>query len=329
MTKFVDKFKIPTLLGLGLIFLGIAAGLYWVLRDQIFLSQIAPNLTPQNIAVTNITDNSAIISWQTNTATVSFVTFGRKDPGEQKAPDDRDTLNASSGQKPQSRLIHYVTLKNLLPGTHYLFKIISGRLTSEIMKFDTATPLSVQTGFTPVIGSVLDGDNPLNDGVVYLSIQDAAPQSSLIKAGGNFLVPISRIRNNDLSNIFSPTEGATAKLTIRSDSGNASILFKLKTNSSPLPAVKLGQDVDLTVESPQETPGPSPTVKDLDKYDLNSDGKINAADYTIVTSCFERNLDTTLSGGQPCTEADLNTDKTISQKDLDLMSQKLQDLGAQ
>ncbi len=322
MTNFVNKFKIPTLLGLSLIFLGIAGGLFLVLREQIFLSQVAPNLTPQNITITNITDDSAVISWQTNTAATSLITFGQKDPGEQRALDDRD-------QKPKPRLTHYVTLKNLLPGTHYLFKIISDKIASETMKFDTATPLPAQTGFTPIIGSTLDGNNPLNDGVVYLYIQDAAPQSSLIKAGGNFLIPISRIRKSDLSNIFSLSEGTTAKLIIRSDSSNASVLFKLKTNSSPLPAVKLGQDVDLTTAPPQETPVPSPTIKDLSKFDLNSDGKINAADYTIVTSCFERHLNDTLSGGQSCAKADLNGDGVISQKDLDLMSKKLQELGTQ
>ncbi len=321
MTNFFNKFKIPTLLGLSLILLGVASGLYLVLKEQIFLSQAAPNLTPQNIAITNITDNSVVISWQTNAAAASFITFGQKNPGEQTVLDDRD------GNTPKPHLIHYVTLKNLLPDTNYLFKITSGKLTSEMMKFDTATPLTNQTGFTPVIGSVLDGNNPLNDGVAYLSIQNAVAQSSLIKTGGNFLIPISQIRKTDLSNIFSLTEGATAKLTIRSDKGSASILFRLKANSVPLPAIKLGQDIDLTI--PQETPEPSPTIKDLGKYDLNGDGKINAADYTIVTSCFGRRLNATLPGGQSCTKADVNSNGVIDQKDLDLMSQKLKELGSQ
>lgn len=326
MTNFVNKFKIPTLLGLSLILLGLASGLYLVLREQVFLSQAAPNLTPQNITITNITDDSVVISWQTNTAAASFITFGQKNPGEQTVLDDRDGNPALSGAGPKPHLIHYVTLKNLLPSTNYLFKITSGKLTSEILKFDTATPLINQTGFTPVIGSVMDGSNPLNDGVTYLSIQDTVTASSLIKTGGNFLIPISQIRKNDLSNISPLTEGTTAKLTIRSDKGSASIQFRLQASASPLPVIKLGQDIDLTV--PQETPVPSPTVKDLDKYDLNNDGKINSADYAILTSCFGKRPNTTLPGGRSCAKADINGDGVINQKDMDLMSQKLKELGS-
>lgn len=327
MTNFVNKFKIPTLLGLGLILLGLVSGLFLVLREQIFLSQAAPNLTPQNITVTNVTDDSVVISWQTNAAAASFITFGQKNPGEQTILDDRDGNPVPGGAGPKPHLIHYVTLKNLLPSTNYLFKISSGKLTSEILKFDTASPVTNQTGFTPVIGSVLDGNNPLNDGVIYLSIQDATTQSSLIKTGGNFLIPISQIRKTDLRDIFPLTEGATAKLAIRSDKGSASILFKLKTNSAPLPAIKLGQDIDLTV--PEKTPVPSPTIKDLDKYDFNSDGKINAADYAIVTSCSRKKPNTILPEGISCAKTDINGDRVINQKDMDLMSQKLKELGSQ
>lgn len=325
MTTFFNKFKIPTLLGLSLILLGIISGLYLVLREQIFLSQAAPNLAPQNITITNITDDSVVISWQTNATTASFITYGQKNPGEQTALDDRDGSPPTS--RPKSHLIHYVTLKNLLPNTNYLYKITSGKLTSETMKFDTATPITNQAGFTPVIGSITDGNNPLNDGVVYLSIQDAITESSLIKTGGNFLIPISQIRNIDLSDVFPLTEETIAKLTIHSDKGNASILFKLKANSSPLPAVKLGQDLDLTV--PIETPIPSPAIKDLDKYDLNNDGKINAADFSILATCINKKPAVVLPGKIACMKADIDTDRVINQKDMDLMSQKLKDLGSQ
>lgn len=325
MTNFFNKFKIPTLLGLSVILLGLISGLYLVLREQVFLSQAAPNLTPQNIAITNITDDSVVISWQTNATATAFITFGQKNTGEQTVLDDRDGNPPAGGPKPH--LTHYVTLKNLLPNTNYLFKVTSGKLTSEMMKFDTATPVTNQTGFTPVIGSVMDGSNPLNDGVVYLTIQNAVTASSLIKTGGNFLIPISQIRKTDLSNIFPPTEGTIAKLAIHSDKGSASIQFRLQSSASPLPAIKLGQDIDLTVLT--ETPVPSPTVKDLDKYDLNNDVKINSADYAILTSCFGKRPNTTLPGNRSCTKADINRDGVINQKDLDLMSQKLKESGSQ
>jgi len=320
MTKFINKFKIPTLLGLGIIFLGIVSGLYLVLREQIFLSQAAPNLTPQNITLTNLTEDSVVISWQTNSAAASFITFGQSSPGEQTALDDRDT----STPKPHST--HYVTLKNLLPKTNYQFKIISGKISSDIKKFKTASPLTNQTIFPPIIGSVLNGDTPLNDGTVYLSIAGATTQSALIKSGGNFLIPLSQIRKYDLSDKYQLTEGAIAKLTIRSDKGDANVLFQLAVSSLSLPPIKLGEDIDLTL--PSATPTPSPS-KDLGQYDLNSDGKINSADYAIAASCFGKKPSTTLPGKISCAKTDINGDGAINQKDLDLMTKKLKELGSQ
>lgn len=316
--SFITKLKIPTILGLGVIFSGIVAGVYLNLQEQVFLSRAAPDLTPQNITVTNIADTSVAISWETNSGGPSFITFGQNNPGEQTALDDRDT----GTPKPHST--HYVTLKNLLPKTNYQYKIISGKITSNTEQFQTAQPLTNQIEFAPVIGTVLDGDKPLEDGVVYLAISEATIQSAPVKIGGNFLIPLSQVRKTDLSD-YQLTEGLNTKLTVRSDKGEATMLFKLKANSPPLPPIKIGQNIDLT--DLKETPAPSPNTKDADRFDLNSDGKINAADYAILSSCFGKRLSMTLPGNIPCTKADLNEDGAVNQKDLDLINKKFKELG--
>ena len=320
MTKFINKFKIPTLLGLGLIFLGITSGVYLVLREQSFISRAVPDSTPKNITVTNITDDAAVISWQTNSATTSFITFGQGNPGEHSVLDDKDNSPAPDGAGLKPHFSHYVTLKNLLPKTSYQFKIISGKISSEVAKFETSTPLPNQTGFTPVIGSVQDNDSPLKNGVVYLSLPDAVIQSSEIKTGGNFLIPLSEIRKTDLSDIYQLTEGVSAKLTITSDKGEAQVIFKLRADSNTLPPIKLGQNIDLT----------NVIADDLDKYDLNGDGKINTADNTTVLE----NLGPLSPGNEASKnpqnrKTDLNQDGIVDQKDRDLMSQKLKELGVQ
>lgn len=305
MTDFINKFKIPTILGLGIIILGLTSGLYLVLRQQSFLSQAAPSLVPQNITLTNQTEDSMTISWQTNSPSVSFVTFGQSNPGEQTVLDSKDATS------PKPHLTHYVILKNLLPQTRYQFKIISNKITSDIQSFDTAKPLTSQGKTTPIIGTVLDENTTLNDGIVYLAINGATTQSALIKSGGNFLIPLSYIRKSDLSDLYPVTEDTIAKITIISDKGTASINFKLNTNSTPLAPVKLGQNIDLTENSPE----PSPTTIN-NEYDLNTDGKINSADNAIILQNFGKK-------GKNI-PGDLNDDEVINQKDLDLMAQKLE-----
>lgn len=320
MIDFINRFKIPTILGLSVIVLGLASGVYLVLREQTLLSQAAPNLTPQNIAFTNITENSVVISWQTNSETTSFITFGQDAGTERTVFDDRDTGT------PRPSLTHYVTLKNLLPQTRYRFKIISGKISSDIKSFETAKPSANQTGFTPIIGSALNDNTSVNDGIVYLSIAGAITQSALLKTGGNFLIPLSSIRKTDLSSVYPLTDTTIAKLFIITDQGSASAGFKLTATSIPLAPIKLGQNLDLTSEE-EATPQAELVVKIPDKYDLNNDGKINAADYAQLSSCFGKKPDAFLKGNIPCAKADIDGDKVIGKKDLYLITQRFKELG--
>ncbi len=307
VNSFFNKFKIPTLLGLSIILFGTGAGVYLVVREQTFLSQAAPNSTPQNITFTNITENGVVISWQTVSPAISFISFGQVTSEEQTSLDDRDT------NTPKPHLTHYVTLKNLLPKTKYQFKIISGKKPTDTLTFETTEPPKNQTGFTVVIGSVLDGDTSLDDGIAYLSIPGANTQSSLIKLNGNFLIPISSARKEDLSDIFPITSGTTAKITVISDKGNATVLFKLQLNLAPLPPLRLGQDIDLTTVD--QVPSATPFTENLKKYDLNGDGKINVTDNAIILDVISKKTTNK--------NADLNGDGKIDQKDLDLMSQHI------
>lgn len=308
MKNFLSKFRIPTILGLGIITSGIIAGVTLTLREQNFLSKASVDILPQNATVANISESEVNISWQTSAPAASFLTFGLKDPLEQTVLDDRDS------KTPMAHSIHFVTIKNLLPKTPYQYKIISGKISSDTSRFETATPLTAQTGFRPVIGTILDGNErssstnkPLTEGIAYLSIDGAITQAALIKSSGNFLISISQIRNSNLSDSFPLTADTVLKLNIVSANGQASALFKLK-DSGNLPPIKLGENLDLTLT-------PSPYDQNLTKYDLNGDGKINAKDNAIILQNFEkkgRNI-----------AGDLNGDGIVDQKDLDLMSKQI------
>src|SRR3989338_6139252 len=289
MAAIFNKFKIPTLLGLGIIILGIAIGIVMILREQIFITRATPDITPKNIILSNIEDLSLTVSWQTPTEVISFLSFGPTG-NEQVAIDDRD------GNTPQAHSMHYITLKNLQPNTTYKYRIISGKLKSEIFEVTTASPPTAQNGQKPVIGSVLEENEPLNEGVAYLSIYGAVTQSALIKNSGNLVIPLSFARKTDLSDVFTPIGNETAKVTIISGKGEVSAIFNLQSFQL-LPPLKIGQNVDLTV----------PSDNQRKKFDLNKDGLINTSDYALVLK----------------NKADLNGDGTFDQKDLDLIQKQI------
>lgn len=305
MIKYVEKFKIPTLVGLGVIFFGIGAGLFLVLRNQSFILKASPTALPQNVTFSNIEDSTIVVSWQTTNPAPSFVTFGQNSADEQTVEDDRDQ------KAPIPHTFHYVSLKNLLPETEYQLKIITGRTQSAIFKFQTAPAATTQNNFGPVVGSVVDINQPLDEGIAYLTIAGATIQSSLIKSLGSFLIPLPKIRKSDLSDVFTLNEDMVAKLTIIGKKGQATALFKLKQDGVTLPTLKLGESLDLTITG--ETPKlASPSAKQLNSFDLNGDGQINATDNAIILRNFGKNPKEK--------KADLNNDGVVDQKDLDLMS---------
>ncbi|MBI4009330.1 fibronectin type III domain-containing protein [Candidatus Roizmanbacteria bacterium] len=309
MKKGFIKFKIPTLLGLGIIIGGIIATSFLTLKEQVLLSRASPDVTAQNITISNISDTEVSISYQTSQPVISFVSFGQSNPDEQTAIDDKDQAQQI---RPTARSIHYITIKNLLPKTTYQYRVTSGKVSSDIRKFTTAIPLNQQSAFRPIIGFVLDGDKPLEEGIAYLSIADASTQSAQVKSG-NFLIPISQIRKSDLSDSFPLSDDTTIKLTIVSDKGNANAQFKLVSSNKILPPLKIGQDIDLASETVIE-PSP-PAAGELIIYDLNGDGKINAADNAIVLQDYGKK-------GKGI-KGDLNKDGQVNQKDLDLTAKQI------
>lgn len=292
--NFLDKFRIPTLLGLTLILLGLGSGIYLVLQQQITLTRAAPDVLPQNIQLTNVSDEGVTLSWTTSSVTIGFVTFGKSRAEEQTVTDDQDLAS------PKMRTLHYVNIKNLTPDTTYQYKIKSGKITTKPASFKTAPVNVAQNNFQPIIGSVINGDQPLKEGIVYLTIDRAIVQSALIKELGNFIIPINSIRTS---------EGTLVKIEVISqEERKGSATFVLSNSSEPIGPLKLGQDLDFSTE-------PKALGISVNKFDLNGDGIVNSKDYSLVL----KNLNKVLKDSK----FDLNSDKKVDKKDLEIISNEI------
>lgn len=302
MIELLSKFKIPTLLGLAILLAGIGGGVFLVVRNQTFITQASPDQAPQNITFSNIEDSLVTISWQTSAPTPGFVAVNLNSANKETLLDDRDT------NTPTPRVDHFVTIKNLAPQTTYQVKIFSGK-TQRILQFTTAQVTTNQNGYKPIIGTVLDNNKPLEEGIVFLSLEGAVTQSALTKSFGNFLIPISVMRKQDLSSVFLPTENELARLTVISGGRRGSLTFKLAPSDQPLTPLVLGRDLDLTALL--ATPSPKPSSGTVSRLDLNEDGLINSSDWAIVLKNF---------GKSPAdSRADLDQNGVVDEKDLQLI----------
>jgi hypothetical protein len=265
--SFLNKLRIPTLLGLTLILAGVGVGTFLVTQPQTIVSKASADLNPKDIKITNIGVDSATITWSTDTQSTTIINYG---PGnfDQTAIDDRD-------QTPSARKLHFITVKNLQPNTSYNFKILSGKQSGESHTFQTKQE-EISSGLRPIIGSVLDGDKFLISGIAYLEVPGQETQAALIKSFGTFLIPISQLNKEGVD--------TTATLTILTDNGTKAVAtFNILSQlaiDKPIGPLRIGQTIDLTNQ--QNTLGVSTAPQTESKYDLNHDGKVNSQDYALA-----------------------------------------------
>ncbi len=301
------RFRIPTLLGLAIIILGISAGVFLVSNQQTLTSFAGPDSAPQNITFSNTEEDTITISWKTTAETAGFITYGINFPDEKTALDDRDT------SAPTPRQTHYITLSNLTPQTEYKFKILAGKQSSDTLTFKTASMAVNNNDFKPVIGSVMFDNQPLNEGIIYLSIAGAITQSSVVKEFGNFIIPVGNMRTDNLERVFTPEDQAMAKLTVVSPDSQGTAIFKISQDGETVGVLKVGENLDLTIQESSSSPTPLP--KEAAVFDLNGDGRVNASDHAIVLTNF---------GKSPKEKrADFNNDGVVDQKDLSLISAEI------
>lgn len=305
-----SKIKIPTLLGLGILTMGLVVSIILTGSRQVLLSRAGTSANPKNINVVNMTSSSVSIYWNTDEDTSGFVRAGSNSTLDLTFKDDRDD------ELPQNHKLHFVTLTNLTPNTLYNYKIGSGTnlYPHETLSFKTAPKLNTNS-LTPLIGSVLDATGkPITESFLLLYIDGAQSLATVTKVAGNFILPLKELRTQDLNQqIQIPENGISATLEISNIQQSSKVTLKLPLADNILPPLTLGQDLDLT-------PKPASPSGELKKFDLNNDGIINALDASMLLSNF--------STKPRDKKLDLNRDGVVDKKDVDLISKYVTDLNA-
>lgn len=299
--------KIPTLIGLGVLLIGLAGGVYLTTQNQILKTKAASSLTPKNVNVYNLSESSAAIFWQTDEAATGFVQAGTSQmPNKSTYRDDRDIST------PQPHKLHFVTLTNLTPNTTYSYQIYSGEIIypNTPATFTTLSPTKT-LNWNPIVGTIINPDNrPVDEALIVLELANAQKQATITKTGGNFIMPLSNLRNADLSKSFSENNTPyKAKLIISGPQSSSQASILVPSENSSLPPVILGKDTDLTQNN---------VSAEIQKYDLNGDGIINATDLSIVLKNFG-DIKNTASISAEKQKIDLNKDGLIDQKDVNLI----------
>ncbi len=312
--------KIPTLLGLAIIIGGLAAGVALVLRNDSLKLEASQSLIPKNIIVSNVSDNSVSIYWQTDKPTSGFITAGTTSTLGSTFHDDRDSKNTQNYQ------LHFVTLSNLTPNTLYYYRIKSGSIAhpwEETLSFKTLSPLPA-VDQQPLVGTIFNSSGqPAPEAIITLDDPQIQKAAAITRKDGNFILSLTSLRDKTMTQTFDLTQLKTPlKLIIFDFEKSSNITLQPPFTYKVLPPIILGEDSDFT---PSSLAQPLPTITNVIptssasssanilEYDLNRDNIIDAQDLSVILKNFGKNPKNPL--------ADLNKDKVVDQKDVDLFKQ--------
>lgn len=240
-----------------LLLAGLVVGIYLVGQRTGFFSRADISTAPQEIKISNLSDNSFTVSWITAKPTIGFIQYGESESLGNTANDDRDA-------KPH--LTHHVTLKKLTPNTEYLYKINTGNVVKQ-----TTAPITKDTPPLPdsIFGKILRADKtPETEAIIYSQIGDGTLLSSFVRDNGNFLITLNNARTKDLLNYLNVKDDDQIDLTVTNGENN---IQKQVTASGRNSAVSIIL----------ENIFPKEEIPSSWSQDFNKDGVINVFDYAI------------------------------------------------
>ncbi|MBI2590904.1 MAG: hypothetical protein HYW33_03455 [Candidatus Blackburnbacteria bacterium] len=249
-----QQLTFPTILGLLVLIVGVAVGVFSVQSRQTLTSLASPDETPSDIKITNITDKSFTVSWTTTKKTDGFVAYGAGESLGQTAQGGNTTST------------HSAEISSLSPLTVYYFKIISGQNTFDLngkaYQIKTGPKLATQTKTDVVFGTILDTlGKPVEKAVVILNVSGASPLSTQTDSKGTWVVPLSSLRISTLNGYANYSGKTTLEIFIL---GNAKVSQArlLVENAHPVPAITLGKNYNFTeVKSPNSTTLPKASLE--------------------------------------------------------------------
>ncbi len=192
--------QMPTMIGIFVLVGALVSGLLLFKNGTgVFAPRATPQTTPKNVRLTNVTDTSFTVSFFTDEPTTSFVKYGSAENKlSLQASDDRTQLSGVAG----NYNVHHITVRSLKPNTAYFYVLGTS---SERTTFDnqgkpftvtTAASLSSAPDSTMIYGNLYNQDGtPAEGSVVYLTMSEAGPLSSLVRNTGGWGISLATARN--------------------------------------------------------------------------------------------------------------------------------------
>ncbi|EKE15194.1 MAG: hypothetical protein ACD_12C00115G0003 [uncultured bacterium] len=199
----------------------------------------------KRVEIVNLSPTQVSVFWQTDKSESGWVVYGETENKENKIVFDEKDLNNLGSQKGKY-IVHLATLKELIPGKKYFFKIVTDNnqiiVQPDGNSFSFITPKSALSGLqniSPAFGKVLRSNSvdPLINSYIILSVKGGYSLFTQIKStgDGSWLIPLNQIYGKDSQNILTISEKDKIIIEIVTSEGEGLTITTVKSKVSPLP----------------------------------------------------------------------------------------------
>lgn len=290
------ELRIKTMLGLLVAVGGLLSGI-WLIQGQLNQATMAAaEEAPQEVKLSNISESSFTVTWDTNKVTTGYIQYGESGKDlDLVVADDRDLSKGTIG----NYSTHMVTVKGLRPETAYSFRLGSGKNLYDLK----GLPYKISTG--PKLNDVppadvaygqayTQSDGPANGAVVLLQLPGSSLLSAMVKPTGSWVIPISSARTADLKG-YAKYDQSTSRIEITVDGGlnGVSKVVLTANNDAPVPTdIVLGNDYNFLGATSSETAtdsgaskfavAPTPMIVDMQLISPRNGEQVNSARPEII-----------------------------------------------
>lgn len=282
------KKRIPTIVGLVLLVVGVIGGVMFINQGTNFLPRAAPEHVPQKVKITNLSESGFVVSWVTAEPSIGFIKYSDNPINlSQTAKDDRDQLSGTQGEY----RTHYISLQNLKPNTTYYFKLGSqkeqlfdnnGQPFAISLPAATSDKPPADTAFGTILTAV---DTPAEGAIIYLTIDGATPLSALVKQNGSWAanLALARMQTNLAAFATYDPETTVINMLVQTNEGEPTTASTTTNNDQPVPTIIIGRS-NVFNQSVAPTPNPTPHPSPESSTDPTSASNHNASAPTASES---------------------------------------------
>ena len=246
--------KIPTILAVLILFIAIFATVYLNKFKTSFTSKANTDCSPINIQITNLTHQSADLSFLTSQGCLVNLSINN-----QLVLDSFQSVNQNQKTK-----IHYFQVDGLKQSSTYQYTLIANgkEIENSQLIIETLDQLNQPIPDSNLAWGkiLLPSLEPASIAIIYLNIPGATLMSSFVTSEGNWNIPLSVSYNNQKNSWFIPPENIEEEIIVLSQDGQTMLLTSNTSSNNPVPDIIIGQGF-LSKENKTSSLGNFPAIQ--------------------------------------------------------------------